>query len=84
MANLDELMDFTQRTLGIDDATADRYARGLVKEFGAEVIRVPKSQGRWRDVEIRNAYDGKAKTVARLAQQYGLSERRIWSIISEG
>lgn len=84
MASIEELIDFTQRTLGIDDTVADRYERSLVKEFGAEQIRIPKSESKWRNAEIRAAYDGKSSTVVKLSRQYGLTERMIWRIIAEG
>ncbi len=83
MASIEDLIDFTQRTLGIDDTVADRYERSLVKEFGAEMIRIPKSDRKWRNAEIMAAYDGKEKTVVKLARQHGISERMVWRIIAE-
>ena len=81
MSDFHSLIDFTQRTLNIDNDTAEHYARELRREFAGNRVYFSNcaENRRERDREIRNAFNG--RNVSVLARQYGLSERQIYNII---
>jgi Mor family transcriptional regulator len=77
-----ELVDFTQRTLGIDDHQTRKYADEVSRQFGGERIYITGAQhASQRTIEeIRSQYDG--TNVAKLAKQYGFSRQYIYRIVS--
>jgi Mor family transcriptional regulator len=79
-----ELVDFTQRTLGINDHQTQHYANELSRTFSGERVRIPNHQRltsqRMAD-EIRQQYDG--NNGGKLARQYGISRQRLHQILNE-
>jgi Mor family transcriptional regulator len=78
-----ELVDFTQRTLGINDHQTRQYADELSRTFGGERIYITGAQHASQRIieEIRSQYDG--TNVSKLAKQYGFSRQYIHRIVSK-
>lgn len=74
-------MDFTKRSLGLEDSIADRYAQEVSRNFGGEYLYITNQMDRiLRDKQIRQNYNG--SNMPELAEQYRLSRRQIFNIIN--
>lgn len=79
--DLNDLVDFTKRSLGIDDHTADRFASDLSRNFGGNYLYVSKRHDQQQlKAEIRAQYDG--TNISKLARQYGLSRQHVFNLIN--
>ena len=81
MRGFEEFVEFTTRSLELDQQRARRFADAVCREFAGEKFYVNKkvyySQ---RDREIRGAFNG--RNYAELSKQFGLCERQIRNIVA--
>lgn len=78
MRDFEDFMNFTKQQLNLDEQMAQQFARSFQQEFGGDRYYINKSSS--RNQEIKNAYNG--RNVSELSKRYGLSERRIFEIVS--
>jgi Mor family transcriptional regulator len=81
MNDLYDLVDFTKRSLGINDQVADQFAKDLSRNFGGEYLYVSKRHDQQQlKEEIRSQYDG--TNLSKLARQYGLSRQHVFNLVN--
>ena len=78
-----EFIDFTKQSLGLEESVVERFAQDLSRNYGGESVYITNKWDRLhRDKIIRQRYNGSNSDS--LAEEYHLSRRQIFYILSNG
>lgn len=79
-SDFNDFMDFTKKSLGLDEDTANRFAEDLSRNFGGDELYINNQIQRInRDKTIRSQYNG--MNCDELSKQFSLSKRQIFNIV---
>ena len=79
-SDFNDFMDFTKKSLGLDEDTTNRFAEDLSRNFGGDYLYITNQIERLnRDKMIRSQYNG--LNADELSKEFSLSKRQIFNIV---